>query len=358
MTNKLFSFYKNKDYRYVLNLLGIKISIANKNLLIKNLEKRLKDTEYLARSATRWKLFNWANEDKITEKEKTWFISQRFYEEVGYYPDLKNPKSFNEKINWIKLNYYNPTEKRCIDKYEFKGYIKEKLGDGYTVPLLGVYNSVDEIDFNKLPNQFVLKITTSGGGQYGIKIVKDKKTADIDYIKYQLNDWLQNWMKVYYYCFAPGYKEITPRIIAEEYIEQIDGQVYDYKFFCFHGKVQFVYVAIDHFPGVKSKITIHDKNWNKIPVEYDSHPNINKKIDKPKNFEKMIEISEILSKDFPFVRVDFYEVKDKIYVGELTFTPGGGIGKYKPQQFDFKFGEYLDLSKIDKKYLKKEFLEV
>ena len=351
MTNKLFSFYKNEDYRYVLNLLGIKISIANKNLLIKNLEKRLKDTEYFTRSATRWNLFNWANEDKITEKEKIWFISQQFYEEVGYYPDLKNPKSFNEKINWIKLNYYNPTETRCIDKYEFKGYIKEKLGDGYTVPLLGVYNSVDEIDFNKLPDQFVLKTNNAGGGEYGILIVKDKKTLDIDKTKYIFNDWLQNWMNCYYYTLDFGYKNIKPKIISEQYIEQIDGQVYDYKFHCFHGEPKVVLAIKDRKPGKKYKFAFYDMNWSKLNVDR-GNKDLVTDMKKPKNFDKMLEISKILSKDFPFVRVDFYEVDDKIYVGELTFAPKSGFGKFEPVDFDYQLGEYLDLSKIDKKYLK------
>ena len=134
-------------------------------------------------------------------------------------------------------------------------------------------------------------------------------------------------------------------------MEQIDGQLYDYKFFCFHGEPKFAYVAIDHFPGVKSKISLFDLDWNRLPVTYDNHPSINKPLEKPKNLEKMIELARKLSKDFPFVRVDFYEVGDKVYVGELTFTPGSGFGKYEPVDWDFEMGKWLDLTKLPKENL-------
>lgn len=363
MTNKLLWAGLDKEKgRLIINLLGLRISLPSKKAKIKKLEDlcgvmdaRLQMAEYSAYHTTRGNVWLWGNMDKITEKEAVWFMSQKFYENAGYYPNLKNPKSFNEKLNWLKLHYKNPVESICIDKYKFKEYITKKLGAEYVVPLIGVYDSVDDIDFDKLPDKFVLKTNTAGSGMYGITIVRDKKDIDIDRIKYKFNNWLQEWNKVYYFCGSVGYKDIEPKIIAEEYLEQIDGQLYDYKFFCFHGEVKFIYVAIDHFPGQKSKISLFDLNWNKMPVSYDDHPNIDADIEKPQNFEKMLEICKILSKDFPFVRVDFYSVKDRVYVGEMTFTPGGAHGKYNPRSFDFEIGEYLDLNKLDKKYLKENY---
>ncbi len=342
---KIFSV-KEDWCHYVISFLGITIKVRSLKLTIKNLFKTAGSRSIISSQ----KAFVFSNKDKLSTEQKLWFISQKFYEEVGYFPNIKSPKSFNEKLNWMKLNYFNPSESNAIDKYEFKNYIENKLGNGYVVPLIGVYNDVNDIDFAGLPEKFVMK-TTGNGSLTGVEIVKNKADLDIDFIKYKFNNLLQEWNTVYYSCLSKGYESIKPRIIIEEYIEEISGQLYDYKFFCFHGKAKFVYVAVDHFPGVVSKISLYDLNWTKLPVTYNNHPPIDRVIPKPENFEKMVELAEKLAEDFPFVRVDFYNVKNKVLVGELTFTPGGAFGAYSPRSWDYQMGEWLDLSKLPDKYV-------
>ena len=298
---KLFKKEENwKRTKY--NILGIKITKRKKKPSELSLQKR-------------------------TKKQK-----KVFYSKVGYPFDPANPQTFNEKLNWLKLFYRDDDMTRIVDKYQFKNYIKEKLGDGYTVPLIGAWDSVDDIDFDKLPDKFVLKSNAQSDGKF-IKIVKNKAELDIKKLKCEMQEWLkpEKTLKTSL-CWA--YHNVPLKIIAEDYIEQIDGQVYDYKFFCFHGEPKFIYVAIDHFPGQISKISLYDTDWNMMSVKYGKHPNINIEINKPENFDKMIEISKILSKDFPFVRVDFYDIEGKIYIGEMTFYPGGGYNIFSPIKWD------------------------
>ena len=346
---KIFSI-KKENIRYVIRIFGIKFKIIS----LKSTITRFKAIKWLTRTDFMdfRQAFLWSYENKLTYKQKKWFLETYMYENLGYFPNLKTPKSFNEKLNWMKLHYDNPLAKRCVDKYEFKNYIKEKLGDGYTIPLIGVYENVNDIDFDSLPNKFVAKSTLEGGG-IGVIIVRDKSRENIEDLKFKLNHYLKSWQTSYYSILAKGYEGLKPRIIIEEYMEQIAGQLYDYKLYCFHGEPKLVYVATDHFPGVVSKISFYDLDWKKLNIAYGSHSN-KQEIPKPKNFDEMVRISKILSKDFPYVRVDFYEVGNRIYVGELTFTPGGGFGQYNPREWDYKIGEYLDLDKLEEQYLIKD----
>lgn len=334
--NNIFSI-NNEKFHKTINFLGLKFKIISKKALLKEFKK-------LNYFMTRMQIPTLYLAD-LTKEEKEWYLSKIFYEETGYFPDLKNPKSFNEKINWMKLNYYNPIEKNIIDKYEFKNYIKEKLGEGYTIPLIGIYDSINEIDFTKLPSSFVIKITNQGSAQ-GVKIIKDKTKINIDKLKYELNDLMQNWNSIYWWCLSRGYKDIKPRILIEEYVEQKNNELFDYKFMCFAGKPCWVLVCSNR--SKKISYENYDMDWNLIIPS----PKSAKKstIQKPNNFDEMIKIAEKLSAPFPFVRVDLYEVKNKIYVGELTFTPKGGFNNYY-RSWDKKVGEWLDL-----KALKTEFV--
>lgn len=348
MFNKIFSI-KEDEFHYKIKLLGITFKFRSSKLIAQKLKLLLNS------SRTDLMNFNqsllWGHEAALTYNQKKWFLEMLMYEHLGYFPNLKNPKTFNEKLNWLKLNYDAPNEKICIDKYEFKNYIKEKLGNGYTIPLIGVYEDVNDIDFDSLPQKFVAKSTLEGGG-VGVYAIKNKSKINVEELKYKLNNLLIDWHTGFYSVMSRVYEGLKPRIIIEEYMEQMEGQLYDYKFFCFHGEPKIMYVAIDHFPGVKSKISLYDINCNKLNISYDNHPGI-KGIIRPKNLDKMIELSKILSKDFPFVRVDFYEIEDKVYIGEMTFTPGGGLGKYDPVDWDYKLGKWLDLTKLNKDYLSK-----
>ena len=346
--NKLFSIKEDK-FHYIVKILGIKFKHRSLKLTIKEVKK--------LKSRLRIDLFDfnqnflWVNRDKLTYKEKKWFLETNMYERLGYFPDLKNPKSFNEKLNWMKLNYENPLAKKCIDKAEFKDYVKERLGEGYTIPLIGVYNTVNNIDFDKLPDKFVVKSTLNGGA-VGVEIVKDKRKLDIDKLKYKFNILNQEWNKSYYTILTNGSKDLKPRIIIEEYMEQLNGQLYDYKFHCFHGEPKYALAVQDRDLKGGYKFEFVDMDWNRLDFHRGNKKNLIHST-KPKCFDEMVRISKILSKDFPFVRVDFYEVDGKVYVGELTFNPCGGFGKYEPREWDYKIGELLDLDKLEKEFLVK-----
>lgn len=333
MLNKMFSV-KEVDLHYLVKVFGIKFKIMNSKKAFAELKKlrlQMKRSQIPTIYST-----------NLTTEQKIWFLSQKFYEEVGYYPNFKNPKSFNEKINWMKLNYYNPLEDVCIDKYTFKEYIKAKLGKEYVIPAIGVYEDVNDIDFEKLPQRFVMKVTTSGSGE-GVEVVKDKSKIDIDRLKYKFNNLLQEWNSIYYYCLSRGYKEIKPRIIIEKFVSEISQKPYEYKFFCFHGEPKLFYAV--NYNGPK-ELTYYDMNLDQLPFTNGSYKmNKIKKLKPSKHFDQMVSIAKTISKDFPFVRVDFYDA-DKLYIGELTFTPTGGFAKYKPVEWDYKMGEILDLSKL------------
>lgn len=340
----MFKITKNR-YNKIYNILGIKIKIIDKKLMLNTIKSMELEIERL----TKGKYFSWSNMEKMGPKEKLWFIRNNFYRKLGYFPNLNNPRSFNEKINWLKLNYYNPVESQCIDKYEFKNYIKNVLGDGFTVPLIGVYNDVDEIDFDKLPDKFVIKTTTNGSAS-GVQIVKDKNNLNIDALKFKFNNLLQEWNKVYYVALCKGYENIKPRIIIEEFIEEIALTDSDYKIFCFNGKAKLFYIA-NNFAMNKShesqKVSYYDIHGERLPIIYDGYGQNNiQKLEINERVKEMLKISETIAKDFPFVRVDFFNTKEKLYLAELTFTPGGGFGKYEPLEWDYKIGELLDLSQI------------
>ena len=300
------------------NVLGIKFSISRPQPYKMNIVRRAKEL-------------------KVVVQHK-----------VGYDLNLANPITFNEKINWLKLYYRDPKMPRIVDKYEFKNYIKEQLGEGYTVPLIGAWDNVDDIDFNTLPDKFVLKCNAQSDSKF-IKIVRDKNTLNIDALKQEMRDWLVP-EKTLKSSFCWAYNDVHLRIIAEEYIEQIDGQVYDYKFMCFNGRPRWVLACSDR--GRNTVYENHDMNWNLIIPSPSSAAIAT--IDRPKHFDRMVEIAKQLSAPFPFVRVDFYEIEDSILLGEMTFYPNGGYNTYTPY-YDKKFGSYIKLPQVDAQY---PFLEI
>ena len=342
MKNKFFSIKKD-NLHYILTVLGIRFKIKNVNALFKAV-KELQKRQLSLRSA---ELF-FLGEEKYSINERIWLLSQEFYEVVGYYPDFKHPQTFNEKLNWLKLYYYNPTENTCIDKHTMKQWVKDKIGDEHVIPLIGVYYDVNDIDFKNLPEKFVVK-TPFDGGALGVWIVKDKKKLNTDKLKYEINNSMQKWHSLYYRFLSRGYKEIEPKIIVEKYLEQPDEQLYDYKIFCFHGEAKFIEAIKDRKNG-KFKASFYDTYWRRLDLH--SGKKKDSLLKEPKNFEKMLEIAKVLSSEFPFVRVDLYNVKGKIYVGEMSFTPASGFMKFSSVEFDYLAGEWLDLTKINPKYLK------
>lgn len=267
------------------------------------------------------------------------FLQIRFWLIVGYWPNLDKPKSFNEKLNWLKLHDIHPEYTRMVDKVTAKEYVAGIIGSEYIIPTLGVWNSVDDIDWNSLPNQFVIKVTSDSGG---IVVCKDKSTLNIDEAKAKLK---KGWGKNYYkYNKEYPYKDLSPRIIAEEYMEDESGyELKDYKIFCFDGEPKYLFVATDRQKkDEETKFDFFDLDWNHLPVT-NGHPNNPLPIDRPQNFNEMIEIAKKLSAGKPHVRVDLYNIRGKIYFGELTFFHWSGMVAYNPREWDYKFGEYIKL---------------
>ena len=267
-------------------------------------------------------------------------LLEAFYEYYTFTPlDLKDPQTFNEKIQWMKLYDSTPKKTLLADKYLMRDWIKEKIGEEYLIPLLGVWDSFDEIDFDALPNQFVLKANHGSGMNI---IVTDKTHFNIDYAREQFNTWMKKdfaFMK----GFQMHYSPIPRKIIAETYISEMnaDGLV-DYRFYCFNGVPKQVWV--DMYSGTPKHIRgIYNMNWEKLPFRCTWPDSGNLFDNPPTNFQKMKEFSELLSQEFAFVRVDFFEVNGKLYMGEMTFTPMSGIGNFQPESWNNLLGAYLTL---------------
>lgn len=252
--------------------------------------------------------------------------------------NLNNPLTLNEKIQWLKLYDRKEEYTKLVDKYEVRNYIKETIGEEYLIPLLGVYDRFEDIDFDKLPNSFVLKPTHTSGDIY---ICKNKADIDYKYLKKLVNKWLK---RRYYWLHREWpYKNIKPRIICEQYMVDESGiELKDYKFFCFHGKVKCLFVGSGRMSESGVKADYYDPEWNPLPFER-THPKSGKSFPKPKELDKMIEVAEKLASNFIFVRVDLYLVNGQVYFGELTFHPASGYGKFEPEYYDYYYGSLLNL---------------
>ena len=257
--------------------------------------------------------------------------------------NLKNPKLFTEKLIWYKLFYLPDNIIQIVDKYYFKEYIRQRLGDGYTIPLYGAWTNLEDFrrDFTTLPQQFCLKSTLQSDGKC-IKVIKNKNEVNLDALLEEVKEWLDP-KKTLINSFCRAYHKGTPRFLAEEYVTQVDAHLDDYKFFCFSGVPQYIYVCTDRNPGEITKISFYDTEWHRLNVQYGKHGANN--VPKPLHFEEMMEISRKLSAEFPFIRVDFFNTDEKLYVAELTFYPGGGMTPYYPESFDREMGDLFILPK-------------
>lgn len=281
--------------------------------------------------------FNYSIDKNLTLEDKRIMVAQMFYYKNGYYPDIKEPKTFSEKVLWLKLYYRDERITICSDKYKGKQYIDSIIGPGYTVPVLKKYDNVCDIDLSELPDKFVLKVNWCTG--YNI-IVTDKSVVDIEEIRAKADYWQLPWKSSYYGSFNWGYKNMKPIIFAEEYLD-IPNNTTEYKLFCFNGKVRFFLVELDYF-GKEPMRGYYDRNWDKMPFQIEKIKII-QDVEKPDTYEEMLDIAEKLAEPFPFVRVDFYDINGKLYVGEMTFYSGGGFSKISPTEWDLKLGNDLDI---------------
>lgn len=274
-------------------------------------------------------------------------LSKPFYEQalVKWYHrhtggelNLKNPITYNDKINWLKLNEHDARKTQYSDKYTVREYVADTIGHQYLIPLINVWEDVDDIDFEQLPDQFVLKATHGSGWNI---IVPDKSALDIPDAVKRMKWWMGRKLS-----FCNGlelhYDGIKPRIIAEQYLENSGGELHDYKVWCFGGKAHFIQYLADRKRGLK--MAFYDLDWNKLPF-ITNHEQITEAVEKPHNLDELIAISEKLAADFNHVRVDFYQLNTGEWkFGEMTFTPSGGRHLWNPPEYDRIVGELLDLN--------------
>lgn len=261
---------------------------------------------------------------------------------MGKRLNLRNPKTFNEKLQWLKLYYRRPEYTTMVDKYAVKDYVASVIGSEHVIPTLGVWDKTKAIEWDKLPNQFVLK-TTHGGGSEGVIICKDKNKLDKKKVVEKLNVSLQQ--DVYQTAREWPYKNVQRRIIAEEYVDPVPGlnDLPDYKFFCFDGEVKALFVGTERQKeGEDVKFDFFDADFNHLPFKQ-GHENAAIMPSKPKNFELMKQLATKLSKGIPHVRVDLYDTGSQVLFGELTFYHFGGVVPFRPEKWDMWFGEMLKL---------------
>lgn len=266
------------------------------------------------------------------------YLKQKYKENTGKELRLNNPQTFNEKLQWLKLHDRNPLYTILADKFAVRKYIAEKIGEEYLIPLYGVWNRIEDIDFNKLPNEFVLKCTHDCGS---IIICRDKNTFDIDNARKKLSNALK---RNYYYVGREWpYKNIPPKIIAEKYmVDESGDELKDYKFFCFNGVPKLIQVDFNRFKGHKRNIYSVDWEFIDAKINYPNSPN--SIIEKPEKLGEMLKSASILSYKIPHVRIDFYSIKQNVYFGEMTFYHGGGTEKFTPSSLNEQLGSWIDLS--------------
>ena len=276
-------------------------------------------------------------------------LSDKTYLKIMYFYHMKkrmnfeNVTTFNEKLQWLKLHDRKEIYTTMVDKYEVKKYVADLIGGEYVVPTYGIYESYNEIDFDVLPNQFVLKVTHYGGSR-GVFIIKDKNTINYSNIENEIEKLLKE--NLYNYSREWPYKNVKPRIIIEKYMKNEDEEeLKDYKLFCFNGKPKIILVCSERFSSSNMCETWFDEDWNLMDIIEGNH-RVDKNIKPPQSFKKMKYLASQLSKNIPFVRIDFYEVNSKIYFGEMTFFPASGFEKFEPKEWDKKLGEMIDLEKI------------
>ncbi len=268
------------------------------------------------------------------------FLKIKYRLRIGKKLNLSNPKTFNEKLQWLKINDSKPEYTSLVDKYKVREYIATNIGEKYLIPLLGVYSSYDEIDFNKLPNEFVLKPNHTSGN---IFICKDKiKVSHIE-LKKTIKKWLNR--KYYWIHREWPYKNIKPKILCEKYMVDESGlELKDYKFLCFNGLPKIIQVMSGR-NNRNYNINHFDLKWKRLKISRKNHQESQIYFNKPMKLNEMVSICKILSKKIPFVRIDFYSINELIFIGEITFYPTSGFMDFTDEKDDYLLGSWIKLSK-------------
>lgn len=281
----------------------------------------------------------WLDHRRFITLDDAVFLKLSYLRKFGRPLDLENPETFNEKLQWLKLHDRNANYTMMVDKDKVKSYVGEKIGKEYIIPTLGVYDEFRDIDIGSLPDKFIMKCTHDSGSTV---ICHDKSQFDFRKARRFLNKRLRK--NFYYFGREWPYKDVRPAIIIERYMEDDKNEdLLDYKFLCFNGKVKCSFVCSDRRSEAGLAVDFYDLAWKHMPFTR-HYRNSGILINKPKHYDKMIELAEILSEGIPFVRVDFYEIRGRIYFGEMTFFPGNGMEEFEPECYDKVLGDMLDIS--------------
>ena len=269
------------------------------------------------------------------------FLNLMLYARIGKKLDLKHPKTYNEKLQWLKLYDRNPIYTTLVDKIKVKEWVAEKIGSQYVIPTIQIWDKIEQIDLNSLPEHFVLKTNHDSGG---LSICKNKQSFIDNWS--ETSNKISNSIKTDYYRKTGRewpYKHIDRKIFAEELIESQEEDIPDYKFFCFNGEPKYLFVATDrHNRKEDLKFDFFDIDFNYLPIK-NGHENSQLKIKKPQNYDEMIKVAKILSKDLKHVRIDLYNVNGKIYFGEITFFHNCGFVPFDPEEWDYRFGDLITI---------------
>ena len=274
--------------------------------------------------------------DKVSDKT---YLRLMYWCRMGKWLNLKNPRTFNEKLQWLKLNDRNELYPKLVDKFVVKDYVAKIIGTEFIIPTIGVWDRFDDIDFDQLPDQFVLKCTHDSGG---LVICTNKSKLDMQSAKTKIERSLRS--NYFYQGREWPYKTVQPRIIAEKYLVDESGyELKDYKFFCFDGVPKIMFIASDRqVEGEDTKFDFYDMNFEHLPFT-NGHPNANRVINKPKSFDKMKQLAALVSVGIPQARIDFYDINGDIYFGEITLFHWSGMVAFEPEEWDYKLGELISL---------------
>lgn len=279
----------------------------------------------------------------MTEEERVELQKKVWKKQMGTDLDLEHPRTFNEKLQWLKIYDRHPDMARCIDKVTFKDYVAEKLGGGYTAGLLRVWDSPEEVSFSGLPDRYAVKSNAQGNGCY-IAVVSDPLGYDLAALEEEIKAYWFNPLNLHINGFDYTSRHLKPKVFVEEYID-LSASAEECKAFCFHGEPKFFQVYRDHFQD--GRVTVpaighFTLDWEFMDVSVGNHP-VQRDFPRPRHLDEMIRICKKLSGDFPFVRIDFYDTEEKLYLGEFTFHPNSGFKKYHPPAFDLWMGSMLHI---------------
>lgn len=283
-------------------------------------------------------LLNWMSDEA--------FLKLRYRTSMHEKLNLENPQTFNEKLQWLKLYDCRPEYTMMVDKYQVREYIARTIGEEYLIPLLGVWEDPEEIDFDSLPDQFVLKCNHDSGS---VILCRDKSTFDVEGAKAKLQKHMKQ--NLFWWGREWPYKNVKRCVIAEKYMEDGNGNsgLRDYKFFCFNNEPRFLYISQGLENHETARISFFDFEGNSMPFSRSDYKSMGQTIDLPETMDQMKSMARLIAKDIncPFVRIDFYSMYGRVYFSEITFFPCSGYLPFEPVEWDYKLGEWIDLPKVN-----------